>query len=743
MRLKLCQYRFRIILIIEAIILLCVITTYAVMKRSGVDTLDVGLRIADFRSDYASFNDGWQISPDDIEGNDSIDMIYGPFISLPKGEYTMVVGYNCDSDQTIMPYASGYENHYIKSNTVTLNHNLQSLSYTFKVTEPIKGFEIRAFYDGDGEFNINGIYLFKSLNPYKKTIFILFVIFTIVDICIIYKEFLCNNKSEMICLVLIFMFSSLPLFGKGLGYGDDLSFHLMRIEGIASELKLGHIPVRIPNLWMSGNGYPSSIFYGDILLYIPAFFRLIGFSVNVSYSIYLFLINAFTVLISYYSFKMIINDKTIAIIMTLSYSTAWCRMVMLYFGSNAGMYTAMTFLPSIALSLYMMYYDDNNSNKHASIILALSMTGIITSHILSVEIVLVSLILFCLLNLKRTLLKRTLLNIICSIAITAGLSMFFTVPFLDYYKNVDVVVTHEMELTPTAIQGSGLDLLQMFTLYESEDSFNYIPGLLLTITLLAAVILWINKKGNNKIKMMTTYSLLIVFISSSLFPWDWLSFNSSIGNKLAQIQFPSRYSVVACISLTVLLGFILKQFRDNHYFRYSIYYEIVLILAIIPPLLLLGQYRNEVPRVNLIDSADVETEQYNITEYLRVDENDEPISYTRSEILGESAEIEVITKKGYTTDLHVVTGSVPGTIKTWYTNYKGYTAFDSAGTTFDIFDDEYCKVSFIVPDHYNGTIRVSFVEPWYWRASEIVSIMTWLAILLYLFFYIKRKQTHK
>ena len=66
-----------------------------------------------------------------------------------------------------------------------------------------------------------------------------------------------------------------------------------------------------------------------------------------------------------------------------------------------------------------------------------------------------------------------------------------------------------------------------------------------------------------------------------------------------------------------------------------------------------------------------------------------------------------------------------------YTNYKGYKAYDQAGNTFDITDDMYCKVAFTVPAHYDGIVEVSFIEPWYWRLSEIISLFAGVGTLIY------------
>ena len=96
--------------------------------------------------------------------------------------------------------------------------------------------------------------------------------------------------------------------------GHDLNFHLMRIEGLKDGLLSGAFPVKIQPTWCNNNGYAVGIFYGDLFLYIPAMFRILGVPSNTAYKLYLFLINILTVIISYISFKKLSKDKLIGVL---------------------------------------------------------------------------------------------------------------------------------------------------------------------------------------------------------------------------------------------------------------------------------------------------------------------------------------------------------------------------------------------------------------------------------------------
>lgn len=56
-------------------------------------------------------------------------------------------------------------------------------------------------------------------------------------------------------------------------------------------------------------------------------------------------------------------------------------------------------------------------------------------------------------------------------------------------------------------------------------------------------------------------------------------------------------------------------------------------------------------------------------------------------------------------------------------NYKGYHGIDKPGNVFYVFDDDNCRGPISVPDINFGIVIVLFVEPWYWRESEIFSLV--------------------
>ena len=63
--------------------------------------------------------------------------------------------------------------------------------------------------------------------------------------------------------------------------------------------------------------------------------------------------------------------------------------------------------------------------------------------------------------------------------------------------------------------------------------------------------------------------------------------------------------------------------------------------------------------------------------------------------------------------------------------YKGYKAKDvQTKEELLIAPGEQNRIRVIIPAGYNGTIKIRFCEPWYWRISELISVIGVIMILI-------------
>lgn len=278
-------------------------------------------------------------------------------------------------------------------------------------------------------------------SPYdmKNFLFQIAAVFLLIDVLLLFR----NAKSRFFIddeaiqhfklLLLLTAFSSIPLMVNYLLAGDDLPFHLTRIEGLKAGLESGMFPVRIQPNWLGGHGYAVSVFYCDLFLYPSAILRMFGVSLQAAYQFYILLTNTATVFIAYYCFTRM-SSKKIGLICTAVYSLNIYRLVCIYNRSAVGEYTAMIFLPLVIYGMWKIYTLPEDSQEHAKSwpALALGCSGIFLSHMITTEMTALFILLTCIILWRKTLHKKVFLVLVKAAAATVCLSLWFLVPFLDY-----------------------------------------------------------------------------------------------------------------------------------------------------------------------------------------------------------------------------------------------------------------------------------------------------------------------
>ena len=382
-------------------------------------------------------------------------------------------------------------------------------------------------------------YYNKTLNHiywHSRIIYViisLFSFFSTVTIWLLSKYFFSNKKISYSKKILISIFciisvSSLLLLLPGVYEGHDLTFHLMRIEGISNALKNREFPVRLQSIWLEGYGYPVSIYYGDILLYFPAIIHLAGASLTLSYKIYVFMINCFTVIMAYISFNLIFKNHRIACLLSLLYSTAPYRFVDIFVRCAVGEFSAFVFFPIIALAFYKIYSNELEHNiVKESMLLSIGMSGLILTHILSAEIVVIFLILICILLWKKTFTKPVLLSILIAVIFTLLLCAGFIIPFLDYYINVPVQINNVVN---KHIQKYGVYFKQLFLFFQNPYGTNstilnermlFSPGLPIIIGMIISSFYFVKIQKDKQLLFFLILSVISILLASNIFPYDF------------------------------------------------------------------------------------------------------------------------------------------------------------------------------------------------------------------------------
>ena len=360
-----------------------------------------------------------------------------------------------------------------------------------------------------------------------------------------------QRRRDALAVVAIALFASMPLLFSGIYDGHDLFFHLNRIEGIASGLRAGQFPVCIHASTLLGYGYAAPQFYPELFLYIPAVLRNLGVSLAASVRVFEMMINLAAAAVCYLSARGVFHERRIALGATALYTLCSYRISNLYVRATLGESLAMIFFPLLLWAMVEVLPRDERRWP----LLALAMTGIFMSHLLSTLFAAALCALAALLCAKRLIreprrilacAKAALLFVLCS--------AWFLVPFLDFARagiNTSVaVMAGEHVLRPGAFfvgfPGQNPDLP-----YEATDfayTVGVVPGLALMLgCALLLVRLYMNGRRQPLAQedrlcgAFLALSGLLLAGATALFPWEWAcNLARPYSTFFQQIQYPWR-----------------------------------------------------------------------------------------------------------------------------------------------------------------------------------------------------------
>lgn len=568
-----------------------------------------------------------------------------------------------------------------------------------------------------------------------------------------------KNKKYTVGYLIIILIASIPLMNDYLFRGHDIYFHLMRIEGLAQGMETGNFPVRIQPAWYDGYGYAVSVFYSDLFLYPVAILRLLGVSLQDAYKIYVILCNAATALVSGYSFGRIFHRREIGLFGSYLYTLAPYRLVNLYTRGALGEYTGMIFWPLLIYSCVLLLNEERASwqLKKGAIYMGLSMAGMLQSHMLTAEIACMVLLMLVIIYCKRVFHKEVILAGCGAVSVALGLSAWFLLPFLDYMLfgqyNINSIRNNDI-----MIQRQGTFLSQVFAVFDnavgqSLDSgagtagdFTQGVGMLFMLSLFGLLFMCIRREWKDvslREKNIAITSgitgFLMVCMSTLYFPWNFLCRICRIFRYIiVKIQFPWRFTGVAIGILTMLwcVLIIIIERKAGKKWTMAIIAAIIVISALSVGHFTIDLFqRGERIQVHSLDEMDSYVASGE--EYLPVNTI---LDNLKTQELYQDEEIEVSNeiKSGTTINIHVKNMSEQAeTVELPLLYYEGY---DAAGRTSDkekIYietkDGNNHVLGIVIPGKMECDIRIAFHEPWYWKMAEIITMLSFIALVMYIY----------
>ncbi len=559
---------------------------------------------------------------------------------------------------------------------------------------------------------------------------------------------ICTNKSKKFLLLgmVVVIITSIPLMMSGLwknGTGHDMFFHLMRIEGLSEGIRSGQFPVRIQPGWYNGYGYATSVFYGDLFLWIPAALHLFGVSLQVSYKIFVFACNMATFYVAYYSFNGIFRKEWVAFLGATWYTISLYRLINVYIRHAVGEHTAMIFFPLIGYAMVCLLKEALETTKGIKALI-IGMTGILQSHMISFEITVGVLIIICLIYVKHAFRREALVSFIKAACLTVVANLWFLIPLLDYMRNgtfnANTVSEYKKSIN---IGDSGLFIKQLFgikygaagvNLPVSAGIENEMPlgvgmgGAIILLALIASLVLGIKGKDNKEtIKfnvVVLAGAVVAMLLSSIYFPWGAIEdIGDPIRYAIINIQFPWRFLGVASAFLAFGVCIILQLFKIKKLGDALI--AVVLLFAVISGTSLLVDETKVSTKVYVIDINDLNTCEPSGEEYL-------PYGTNVEELISGDVRTTNLTCVSWEKEQLRFEASIEnntadnGYILAPLLYYKGYRAEIDSGSeskTLPVSYGDNKRILVEVPPQTTGNMSIQWNKPRLWWIGDIGTIV--------------------
>lgn len=744
---------FLILLAAEAVLLLIGIA--GLFGRNAVYEYGPDNMKANFGS-FREESGGYGVEAGEAEAGNLVD--FGG-ITLPNGVYRVSLHYVTDTNMknmcTVTDDTVGYKMMF--TNGEHLYAGLNQTDFNMWLLADTAGMIVHAQYGGEGSLIVTGLTIRETNALSRMWIFMVLCGSLLVNAAYCYgcydRKYAIpqKNKNVTFGLGLLILFSSLPAMTDYLLNSGDLVYHLMRVEGIRDGILSGQFPVRIAPEWQHGFGYASSVFYGETLLYIMAFFRMIGFTVLTSYRMFMVLLNGAVVLTAYFCFNRMFEDKYIGLLCSGLYSLSIYRLYKTFCSGSLGEAFGVLFLPLLAYGFYRVFIQDvgEKSYKRAWIPLTIGFTGLVQSHLLTGEQAGGFTVLLCILLWKKVFRKQTFLVLAKTVVYSVLLSAWFLVPFADYMLTGDYMIKHAVGRT---IQYRGLYPAHLLFTYPfrggsvffDEGGMVDSDPMMIGFALLVALLLWalalflgktakLEKKELALGKICGGFALLSLIMSLSLFPWDRIQFMNKITATLvSSLQFPNRFLTVATVCMTVLAGLLVKVLRSLGRERLTPwYYGLMAGLTLITSIFLIDDILYSTAFSRIYNGEGMGKGYIAGAEYLPFGTDAEQLVY-KAPVAEENVTVEGWEKKALRVDVGCFNSSDrEGFLELPLLYYKGYQAQDvDTGEPLTVYPGNNNLVSVSVPAGFQGTVSVRFVSPWYWRAAELLSVLTFVVLFL-------------
>lgn len=508
-----------------------------------------------------------------------------PDYVMNKGNYTIRLNYNTDQDNNAMELWEQGK----KIAGWTLDPQQTLLEAEITLPKDVKQLSVKFNYGGTGAFTIQEVSILPGTVFYTDTYFMMLVFLAIAlaGYGLYQKNSMAMIGQERmvdLCVILgVALLAMSPMFSTYLYNGDDLCYHLARMEGIKDGILDGQIPVIIMPDALQGNGYLNAM-YPYLFLYIGAFLRICRVSIGLSYKTVIFLANLGAAFAAYYAFRSLSRSRRTVILAVVLYTLMPYRFTNIFSRGDLGETLALTFWPLLIAGMYHVLLGDRGKWHY----LVIGFSGILQSHILSAVFAAGFCIITCLVFCADVWKEKRYVEIGKAALATILLNLWFLVPFLYYYFTEDLgtELLRWSGYFDQAVNPSYMT--QTISLYNKQYFSLGLP--LVGCAGIGVLHLVCEKKGpktrlGRYLTCLLVLGFVLVYMSTGYFPSFEMRRNDFLNSVMTMLQFPWRFlgPASACFLFVGAVWLsesdILKSYR-NHIFTLFIGLNLLTILSV-------------------------------------------------------------------------------------------------------------------------------------------------------------------
>lgn len=634
----------------------------------------------------------------------------GPGHSLSAGTYRLKWFVDGDGDNALHLYSENGVK--MEPETVILPAGQFEGEFEFTLDSAISGLQLQFEFAAGTYMEIYDVRIYTpGCSDNAFTLLFASLAFSLIWVAVRRGRLRTAQIEGMLMIGLAVLFASAPAFQETLHIGDDIQYHLCRIENIVDAWRCGQFPARLGAYIYDGYGALTSIFYPDYFLYPFALMSLCGASLAYVGNVMLICLNIGAAAGMYAAAKRMFGDHDAAVASAALYVLAAYRLTDVYARFAVGEATAMVFLPLFIAALWDCAAGDSSRWKT----LSLSAAAIFFSHMITTLLCAAMAVLLCLIDARRILREGRLKNLLKAIGLCVLLCLFHLAPLIMYFaeginSTANMRVVTYAALNPAELLGFG-------------KAFSMQLGVLQILCAAMAIYTVTQQKkiGEKERAALTLIAggAAAAIASTAFFPWSYVVVLTR--GWINQIQFPWRL-----LALTTPLLALAAAYPVSKMPRHREYAAVVLLaLAVLAaqPQLELYLESGGMPCGVGVTPHITDCEYLIADSYpLRTGWQNEPIS--------EGVNMTNYVKRGSTVTADVQ-AEQDGTLLLPLFGYDGYRAqVDGQEVEVVLNREQNNRLEIRLPAGTNGSLRVWFAGKAWWRLTDAVSLLTLIGLFM-------------